>query len=73
MARIGEALSKCVWEPESNLPPELISEYNEGVERELVEDVYSSGGRTLHTVYSQSLTHPTKRPRVDTSIISDEA
>ena len=36
--------------------------YNEGVERELVDEVYSSGGRTLHTICSQPLSRPAKMP-----------
>lgn len=62
VARIGEVVSKCEWEPESSLPPELVAEYNEGVERELVDEVYSSGGRTLHTICSQPLSRPAKMP-----------
>ena len=73
MARIGEATSKCTWEPESSLPPGLIAEYNEGVERELIESVYSSGGRTLHTLSSQPLLHPAKRPCVDVPDIIGES
>jgi hypothetical protein len=69
VARIGEATSNCTWEPESSLPPGLVAEYNEGVERELVESVYSSGGRTLHTLSSQPLLNQAKRPRVDEPVI----
>ena len=54
-----------MWEPESSLPPGLVAEYNEGVERELVESVYSSGGRTLHTLSSQPVLNQAKRRRVD--------
>lgn len=62
MARIGEVVSKCEWEPESSLPPELVAEYNEGVEQELVDEVYSSGGRTLHTICSKPWSCPAGIP-----------
>ena len=65
VVRIGEASSKCVWEPEASLPANIVAEYDKGVQRELVDEVYSSGGRTLHTISSQPLSNPAKKPRVD--------
>lgn len=72
MARIGEARSTCVWEPESSIPPGLIAEYDKGVQRELVEEVFSSGGRTLHTIVSQPLSHSNKKRRFDSSALDSE-
>ena len=59
-------------EVESSLPQDLVTEYNNGVERHLVDDVYSSGGRTLHTISSQPLSHLMKKPRVDKTAIQDQ-
>ena len=64
MVIIGHDVSKCVWEPESALPHDIIAEFNSGIERDLVDDVYSSGGRTLHTISSQPLSPPVKVPGV---------
>ena len=60
-------MSECAWEPESGLSPELGTEYNSGVEHDLRDDVYSSGGRILHTISSQALSRPVKVPCVQTS------
>ena len=68
MAKIGQEMSECVWEVESSLPQDLVTEYNSGVERHLVDDVYS-GGRTLHTI---SLSHRVKMPRVDKTTMHDK-
>ena len=59
-------MSTCVWEPESALPPRLIEEYNNGVQRELIEEVHSSGGKHLHHISSQPLSNTVKRPRLET-------
>ena len=58
-------MSKCKWEPESALPSKLIEEFNHGLQRELVEDVYSSGGRHLHQISSQPTSDSAKRPRLE--------
>ena len=55
-------MSNCVWEPESALPPRLIEEYNNGVQRQLIDEVYSSDGRNLHHISSQPLSNTPKRP-----------
>ena len=53
-------MSKCIWEPESALPLALIEEFNSGVQRELIEEVYSSGGRNLHHITSQTISPAAK-------------
>ena len=57
---------KSVWEPASCLSPELVAEYEEGVQRELVDDVFSSGGESLYILFSSGVLAPSlpKRPRI---------
>ena len=57
---------KSTWEPTSCLSPELVAEYEEGVQRELVDDVFTSGGESLHILSSSSVLAPSlpKRPRI---------
>ena len=63
------ATAASTWEPVSSLPSELIAEYEDGVVRELVDDTFSSGGETLHSLSSiqssRSRTPSAKRPRLD--------
>ena len=65
-------MSKCVWEPESALPPRLIKEYNNGVQCELRKGVYSSGGRNLHQTCSQPLSNTIKSPHLEPLTLSCE-
>ena len=53
------------WEPASCLPPSIISEFECGVQRDLTENIFSSGGQTLHTICSQATTSLVKRPRLE--------
>ena len=63
--RIGGTTANSTWEPASTLPSELITEYEEGVQRKLMDDKYFSGGETVHTLSSAPITHSVKRPRIE--------
>ena len=58
---------RSAWVSASSLPMHMISEYEDGVRREIVEK-FSSGGQTIHTLSQsvQVLSGPQKkRPRID--------
>ena len=65
---LGKPITASAWVSASSLPMHMISEYEDGVRREIVEK-YSSGGQIIHTLSSQSmqvLSGPQKkRPRID--------
>lgn len=66
---LGKPITASAWVSASSLPMHMISEYEDGVRREIVEEKFSSGGQTIHTLSSQSmqvLSGPQKkRPRID--------
>ena len=65
VTQISFSSSVTTWEPASCLPPSIISEYERGVERDIAEDIFTSGGQTIHTVSSKTTTSSVKRPRLD--------
>lgn len=66
---LGKPTTASTWVSAASLPMHMISEYEDGVRREVVEEKFSSGGQTIHTLTSQSmqvLSAPqNKRPRID--------
>lgn len=74
--RIGGTSAESTWEVTSCLPADLIAEYEGGVLRELVDDAFSSEGKTVHSLSSRpslaSATQSAKRPRLDLSSTSTE-
>ena len=65
--RIGGTAATSTWESASSLPSELIAEYEDGLQRELVDDSFYSGGETIHVLSSSPITPSAKRPRLDVS------
>ena len=49
----------------------MISEFESGVQRDIAESVFSSGGQTIHSVYSQATASEVKCPRLDSVSHSD--
>ena len=72
VARIGISSSCSTWEPASCLPPTIVSEFESGVQRDLTENIFSSGGQTLHVVCSQATVPPAKRQPLDLTSQSDQ-
>ncbi len=68
VTQISFSKSVTTWEPASCLPPSLISEYEKGVQRDIDEDVFTSGGQTIHTVSSKTTTSSVKRQRLDLAL-----
>lgn len=59
-------MSSTTWEPASALSSGLVEEYECGVDREVINTAFSSGGETIHTLTSQpAATGSHKKPRVD--------
>ena len=63
--RIGEATANSTWEPVSSLPSVLVAEFEKGVQRQLVDHTFSSGGETVHTLSSRPITQSVKKPGMD--------
>ena len=59
------------WEPSTCLPSSVISDYENGIQKDLAESVFSSGGQTIHSVYSEVTTSLAKRPRLDLTSNTD--
>jgi len=55
---LGYSEADCTWEPASSLPVAMVTEYEEGVKRDLITDNYTSGGQTLCTMASVVLNSP---------------
>ena len=52
VSRIGQMSAESGWESAASLPKDLIQEYEDGLQREVVEATFSSGGETVHSLYS---------------------
>ena len=50
---LGQTVTDSSWEPESKLPATLVKEYEDGIEREIIEHRYSSGGQVVTTITSE--------------------
>ena len=44
---MGEPVTKTTWENAADLPREIVKEYEDGLNRTIQEDLYTSGGQTL--------------------------
>lgn len=71
---LGRPIAESSWEPAATLPATMITEYENGVQRDLEEEVFSSGGQTITTIKSvtrqQESTQPEpKRPCRSTNAI----
>ena len=66
-----KSLAENSWEPESSLPKELVTEYEEGIMREVIDDNFTSGYQIIHTLSSAVIEYTDepqeKRPRMDKS------
>ena len=48
---LGKPTTASTWVSAASLPmAHMISEYEDGVRREVVEEKFSSGGQTIHTI-----------------------
>lgn len=67
---LGRPVACSTWEQATSLPPSLVDDYEQGVQRELKKESFTSGGETIHTL---SVTRndmndtppPQKLPRLD--------
>lgn len=71
---LGRPITESSWEPASSLPSDIIEEYESGIQRDVQEKSYTSGGQTIYTLLSaresNSAAQPhTKKPRLDKSTI----
>lgn len=44
---LGNPATKTTWENAADLPREMVKEYEDGLNRTIQEDMYTSGGQTL--------------------------
>ena len=67
---LGEPITKTTWEAATDLPVEMVKEYEDGLKRDIQEDVYISGGQTVCTLSSalKSLQPEAKKPCLQTSL-----
>lgn len=49
---LGRPVAESSWEPASSLPTTLIKEFDDGIQREIEEHSYTSGGQTICTLSS---------------------
>lgn len=64
--RIGEASSDSTWEVSSSLPKQLVDEFENGVHRDLIDETFTSGGETVHTLSSTPVSRQSvKRLKLD--------
>lgn len=47
VAWLGEPVTKTTWENAADLPKEMVKEYEDGLNRTIQEDMYTSGGQTV--------------------------
>jgi len=58
------------WERASSLPTALVKDYEDGIQRELYKESFTSGGETIHTLSAtqkdtRDSSPKPKQPRVD--------
>ena len=51
--RIGEATLATTWEMSSSLPKQLVDEFECGIQRDIIDEAFTSGGETVHTLSSK--------------------
>lgn len=57
---LGRSLTESSWEPESSLPKELVQDFEQGIQHDIHEDVFASGGQYLHTISTKRCESPEK-------------
>ena len=72
VCRIGQTSAQSNWESAASLPSDLIQEYEDGLQREVVHSTFSSGGETIYSLYSTCTgtsgnagMPPSKKPRME--------
>ena len=63
---LGRPLAESSWEAASSLPEYLVQDYENGIEHEIQEEVFTSGGHALHTISTKrcdGLTEPVQKKK----------
>ena len=47
---MGRPMTCCSWNHASTLPTALVKEYENGIQRKLHKESFTSGGETIHTI-----------------------
>lgn len=63
-------MAESSWEPAASIPSSIIEEFEEGVQREVQKEAYTSGGQTIYTLSSMRQDKSTsqskaKKPRLE--------
>ena len=68
---MGEPVTKTTWENAADLPREMVKEYEDGLNRTIQEDMYTSGGQTLCILSTalKSLQPEAKKPCLQTGSV----
>ena len=64
VAWLGKPIAESTWEPESNLPPSLVAEFEAGILREVQKVTFSTGGQSVHTLSTGATQPNVKHPRI---------
>lgn len=72
---LGEPLSKTTWETATDLPIEMVKEYEQGLKRDIQEDMHISGGQTVCTLSTalKPLQPEAKKTRLQQASLTDSS
>ena len=49
---LGRPVTESTWESATSLPENIVQEFEAGIQRDIQEKPFSSGGQTIHTITS---------------------
>ena len=78
MIWLGRSVTESSWEVASSLPDVLIEDYERGIQHDLRQQSYTSGGQTVHTLSTvrkedETLLPEAKRPCVVDTVQSSSS
>ena len=71
MIWLGRSVTESSWEVASSLPDVLIEDYERGIQHDLHQQSYTSGGQTVHTLSTVPKVDETSPPEAKRPCVVD--
>ena len=72
MIWLGRSVTETSWEVASSLPDVLIEDYERGIQHDLQQQSYTSGGQTIHTLSTVRKVDETSPPEAKRHCVVDK-
>ena len=69
MIWLGRSVTESSWEVASSLPDVLIEDYERGIQHDLHQQSYTSGGQTVHTLSTVRKVDETSPPEAKRRVV----